>query len=60
MESVLKWLDSTNEKDPNKIGYIIDEYIRYWIFYYAENYYWKDPSALKQFEPDLEFRKYKT
>ena len=58
MESVLKWLEKTNEQDPNKIGYIIDEYLRYWSFYYAEDYYFEDVSALKQFEPDLEFRKY--
>jgi hypothetical protein len=59
MESVLKWLDITNEQDPDKIGYIIDQYIRYWTFYFAENYHTEDPSALKQFEPDLEFRYYK-
>jgi hypothetical protein len=59
MEDVLKWLDKTNEQDPDKIGYIIDEYIRYWSFYFSEDYHLEDPSALKQFEPDLEFRKYK-
>lgn len=58
MESVLKWLETTNEQDSDKIGYIIDEYLRYWSFYYAEDYYFEDASALKQFEPDLEFRKY--
>lgn len=58
MVSVLKWLETTNEQDSDKIGYIIDEYLRYWSFYYAEDYYFEDASALKQFEPDLEFRKY--
>jgi len=58
MENVLQWLERTNEQDPDKIGYIIDQYIRYWTFYFSENYYMEDPSALKQFEPDLEFRHY--
>lgn len=59
MEDVLKWLDKTNEQDPEKIGYIIDQYIRYWSFYFSEDYHLEDPSALKQFQPDLQFRKYK-
>jgi hypothetical protein len=58
MENVLQWLERTNEQDPGKIGYIIDQYIRYWTFCFSENYYMEDPSALKQFEPDLEFRHY--
>ncbi|CAF0913509.1 unnamed protein product [Adineta steineri] len=58
MESVLQWLYRTNEQDPDKIGYIIDQYMRYWLFYHAENYHLEDPSALRQFEPDLEFRNY--
>jgi len=59
MEAVQKWLDQTNEQDADRIGYVIDEYIRYYSFYFAENYHMEDPSALKQFEPDLQFRKYK-
>lgn len=59
MESVLKWLEKTNETDPDKIGYIIDQYIRYWTFYFSEDYHIEDPSALKQFEPDLAFKHYK-
>ena len=59
MGDVLKWLDRRNEQDPDKIGYIIDQYLRYWCFYFAEDYHLEDPSALKQFEPDLKFQRYK-
>ncbi|CAF1323621.1 unnamed protein product [Adineta steineri] len=59
MEEVLKWLDNTNEQDPDKIGYIIDEYIRFYSVYYGEDSTLEDSSILKQFEPDLAFRKYR-
>ncbi|CAF0901486.1 unnamed protein product [Adineta steineri] len=58
METVLKWLDNTNEQDPDKIGYIIDEYIRYYSFFYGENFFSEDASILKQLESDLAFQKY--
>ena len=59
MESVLHWLERTNEQNPDKIAYIIDQNLRYWSIYYGEDYHFEDSSTLNRFEPDLEFKNYR-
>ena len=48
--------NETGEQDPKKIGYIMDQCVRYYTYLYDDEC---DTSVLKQFEPDYKLKNYK-